>query len=227
MDLRALLRVMGLAAVVGSAVVAIGDRASGQSSSMFGAPGARQALSLQQNSPFFNLPEPPREIQLRDIITVIVDEKSQFISEGEVDRRKNANINAALQDWIKLDGFGITPAPQTNGDPRVRGQINSQYRAEAEVETRDALKFRVAATVVDVRPNGLLVLEAHREVGNNEERWEYSLSGVVRREDVLPNNTVLSEDIAELRVDKREAGHVRDGYRRGWFLRWLDTVAPF
>ena len=61
----------------------------------------------------------------------------------------------------------------------------------------------------------------------NEEIWEQSLSGIVRRDDVLPNNTVLSEDIAELRIMKREVGSVRDGYRRGWFLRILDRYQPF
>ena len=53
------------------------------------------------------------------------------------------------------------------------------------------------------------------------------MSGIVRREDVLPNNTILSEDVAELNIEKVETGHVRDGYKRGWLLRWLDNVGPF
>jgi flagellar L-ring protein precursor FlgH len=44
---------------------------------------------------------------------------------------------------------------------------------------------------------------------------------------VLPNNTIRSEQVAELRVSKRETGQVRDAYRRGWFLRWMDTFSPF
>lgn len=44
---------------------------------------------------------------------------------------------------------------------------------------------------------------------------------------MLPNNTVLSENVADLRVAKQERGHVRDGYRRGWFLEWLDKWQPF
>ena len=52
-------------------------------------------------------------------------------------------------------------------------------------------------------------------------------SGEIRPGDVLPTNTVLSENVAELSIHKREAGHVRDGYRRGWFTRWLDMLQPF
>ena len=44
---------------------------------------------------------------------------------------------------------------------------------------------------------------------------------------MLPNNTVISEKVAELSIDKREEGMARDGYRRGWLLQWLDKYQPF
>ena len=69
--------------------------------------------------------------------------------------------------------------------------------------------------MVDIRPNGNLVLEAHSYQQDNDEVIESSLTGLVRREDVLPNNTVFSQKIAELSVHKRETGHIRDAYRRG------------
>ncbi len=76
---------------------------------------------------------------------------------------------------------------------------------------RDGLKLRIPARVVDIRPNGHLVLEAHQTIRNNEEIWERSISGIVRPEDILPNNTVLSEDVAELQIFKTRA---RPGARR-------------
>ena len=89
------------------------------------------------------------------------------------------------------------------------------------------MKFRISARVVDIRPNGHLVLEAHETVHQNEDTWERSISGIIRPEDVLPNNTVLSEDIAELQIFKRERGHVRDGYRRGWLYLLIDKYGLF
>jgi len=187
----------------------------------------RQVLRLSNSSFLYQKLEPPPELKLNDLITVIVDEKSQLISEGEVNRRKNARYDAQLKSWLELDGLDVRPAEQPNGDPRANGTLDNQYQATSELETRDSLKFRVAARIVDVRPNGNLVLEAHRTIRNNEEVWEQSLTGVIRREDVLPNNTVLSEDIAELSVNKREIGGVRDGYRRGWLSRLYDRFSPF
>jgi flagellar L-ring protein precursor FlgH len=89
------------------------------------------------------------------------------------------------------------------------------------------MKFDITATVVDIRPNGTLVLEAHRKLVNSDEQWEYSLSGICRKEDILDGNVVLSKSIAELQVLKRELGSVRDGYRRGWLLRWWDEFRAF
>ena len=89
------------------------------------------------------------------------------------------------------------------------------------------LAFNIACYVADIRPNGNLVLEAHRVIRINEESWEVSLSGVYRREDIGPDNVVLSRNIVELKIDKRERGIVRDGYKRGWFLRWFDEFHPF
>ena len=130
--------------------------------------------------------------------------------------------------WIHLEGLkAVKPDQQNDGDQRVQGKLNQLYRSEAELETRESLKFEIAASVADIRPNGNLVLEAHRVIRVNDETWEYSLSGICRKEDVGPGLVVFSRDIAELSVQKRERGHVRDGYRRGWFTRWFDTLQPF
>jgi flagellar L-ring protein precursor FlgH len=205
----------------------VATSAAAQSSSLLGAPERREALTLETSSWSFIQVEPPREIRLHDLITVVVNERSQVIAEGEVDRRASSNINAQLQQWIELNGLSLQRAPQAQGDPQVQGKLDSQFRSEAGLEYRDAMKFYIAAEVVDIRPNGNLVLEAHRQVKFNHEVWEASLSGTIRTADVKPDNTVLSEDLAELRIDLRETGHVRDGFRRGWFLRFLDKVKPF
>jgi flagellar L-ring protein FlgH len=78
-----------------------------------------------------------------------------------------------------------------------------------------------------VLPNGTLVIEAHREIRNNEEDWLVSLSGICRREDIQPGNVILSKDIAQLKIDKREMGAIQDSYRRGWFTRFYDMFNPF
>ncbi len=188
--------------------------------------GLRRPMTLAEASWTYQPPEEPRELKLHDLIVVLVDEKTQVISEGEMDRRKKADGAFTLADWIVLDGLSVRPDPQSDGEPAIAGKMQSKYRAESELETRDSMKFRIACQVVDVRPNGNLLLEGRRAIRNNNDVWEMWLMGTVRPEDVLPNNTVLSENVADLRVIKRESGHVRDGYRRGFLMRFLDRFGP-
>jgi flagellar L-ring protein precursor FlgH len=203
--------------------------AKAQSGSLFrkDVPTTNRPLTLADTSFTYRAAEPPRTLKLNDIVTVIVLEKSQVTSEADLERRKTASLAAELKDWVELDGLSLKKAPQASGDPKVSGTLNGQVRAEADLETKDLMKFSIAARVVDIRPNGHLVLEAHQKFTINEEQWERSLSGIVRPDDVKPDNTVLSEDVAELMIDKRERGIVRDGYRRGWLFKWLDKYRAF
>ena len=186
----------------------------------------RRPMTLAEASWTYQPPAEPREMRLHDLIVVLVDEKTQVISEGEMDRRKKADGTFVLKDWIGLDGLSVRPDPQTDGEPAISGQMQSKYRAESELETRDSMKFSISCRVVGLRPNGNLLLEGRRTIRNNNDVWEMWLMGAVRPEDVLPNNTVLSENVADLRIIKRESGHVRDGYRRGFLMRFLDRFGP-
>lgn len=195
-----------------------------------GAGGPGVPLTLE-NTSYLYQPLPPeaqrRELKLHDYITVLVDYRASMNSEGNAESRKQANINAVLSDWIGFDGEDVFKAPQTRGDPRIAGSTNSQYRAESELELRDALTFRIAAEIVDIQPNGNLVIEAHQEIKINEEVWIQSLSGIVARRFINANNEVRSDHILHLSVDKREKGQVRDGYARGWLNRAFQRYKPF
>jgi len=208
-----------------------GVRATAQNSSIYSQQlplSDRQPLLLQEGSWTYIPPLPLREIKINDRVTVRVDELARMQAEGEVDRRKDATYDALLQDWVRLIGLNaVKPDAQSDGDQRIRGRLQQLYRAETDVETRESLALNIACTVADIRPNGDLVLEGHKQIRVNDNVWEVSLSGICRYEDVGPDNVVLSRNIADLMLEKRERGQVRDGYRRGWFLRWFDEFHPF
>jgi flagellar L-ring protein precursor FlgH len=182
-----------------------------------------------ENSSWTYIPAPkPREFLLHDYVWIRVNELSRTTSDGEMQRRRNLLYDALLSDWVVLDGLkSIKPSPQSDGDPRIRGTLNQLYRAEGELETSERLTLNIAAEIVDVLPNGNLVLESHKTVRTNDEVWEVSLSGSCRPEDISENNMILSERIVGLEIYKRESGHVYDSYKRGWFVRLLDRFSPF
>jgi flagellar L-ring protein precursor FlgH len=225
---RKIRRRLWVVAAPGVATLALSDLAFGQTSSLhkLGTVTA-QPLTLENTSFTYVKLEPPHEIKINDIVTIIVDYKTQHLSRGNLQRRKRSNMAAILERWIQFEGGNLAPTPMGLGTPSIEAQLNNQVQTQVQLDSGDTVKFHIAATVVDIRPNGNLVLEAHRRIENNEDTYEQRLSGIVRREDVLPNNTILSEDVAELNIEKVETGHVRDGYKRGWLLRWLDNVGPF
>lgn len=184
-------------------------------------------LSLAQSSWTYSPPPPIRKIQVNDIVTIRVDELAQVRAEGTADSRKNTLFDALLKDWISLNDGDLVPDPQSNGDPRVGGTVKQQYRADASLETRESLTLNIAARVVEIMPNGHLMLEASKTIWVNDNAWETSLSGICRPQDVAPDNVILSRDVIDLQVRKQERGHVRDGYRRGWFQRFFEELQPF
>tara|TARA_R110002049_G_scaffold72490_6_gene187374 strand:- start:54746 stop:55543 length:798 start_codon:yes stop_codon:yes gene_type:complete len=170
---------------------------------------------------------PVRIFRENDIVTIRVDEVTRMMAEGESESRKQTLFEAVLSDWISLSDFRLRPDAQAAGDPSVAGESNSRFRSESSVESRESMSFNIAATIVDIRPNGSLVLEARKNIRVNDNLWETALTGICRPEDIAPDNVVLSRDLIDLEILKEDRGHLRDGYKRGWFSRWFDRVQPF
>jgi flagellar L-ring protein FlgH len=221
-----------LASSVISAILS--SAAAAQDSSLMSAPplGPKQRAELNlDNSSFIYRKLPPesekRELQLNDIIVVLVDYKSALRSDGDANSKKTASINAVLSDWLKFDGKSIMPAAQAHGDPTIKGSLDSQFKTQADVKQNDALTFKIGAKVVDIQPNGNLVIEGHSQVQNSDEIWERSLSGIVRRQSIGPDRTVRGDDVADLSILIRKKGFVNDATNRGWLTKWYDGVKPF
>ncbi|WP_236621961.1 flagellar basal body L-ring protein FlgH [Novipirellula maiorica] len=168
-----------------------------------------------------------RTFQKNDIVTIRVDEVASVTATGAAENRKKTLYEAILTDWVRLTDFRLRPDPQGNGDPAVAGESESQFRSQASLKSREAMTFNIAATVVDIRPNGNLVVEARKTIRINDNLWETSLSGICRAQDIAPDNVILSRDLIDLEIRKEDQGHLRDGYKRGWFSRWFDRVQPF
>ena len=184
---------------------------------------------LPPTTSWYEIPvAPPREVKINDIITIRVDMAARTIAEGEVQRRKQGRYDAILNDWLVLNGLkSVKPAPQSDGDQRIQGNLNQLYRTTGELETTESLKFEIGTQVAAVLPNGNLVLEAHRRVVNNDEVWLVSLSCVCSRDSIQPGNFVLSKDVANLDISKKEHGQIRDSYKRGFVSKVLDLFSPF
>ena len=185
-------------------------------------------LVMEQGSLIRSMPARERPIGKHDIFTVRIEELSRFQSDGESERRKTSNYFATLLSWVRLNGLTkAEPTQQSGENPTIAGNLLQNRRAEGDIETTERLTINLAVEVVDIRPNGNLILEGQKEIRVNNEVWLAKISGVCRQEDIGVDRVILSQNIANLKIDRELKGFVRDSYRRGWFDRAFDRASPF
>lgn len=173
-------------------------------------------------------PSQTRTIKLHDIVSIRVDEASTSLALGNATSRKSTSYDAVLRDWVRLVGIDtVKPAPQADGDPRVQAIQNEVYRGDSTLRTNESMTTNIAAEVVDIRPNGLIVLSGTKKIIQNDNTFLFSLTGTCRSQDILPDNTVLSRNLINATINKQDQGHVRDGYSRGWLTLFLARIKPF
>lgn len=183
---------------------------------------------MQQSSLIYSAAPEARAFQMQDIIQVRVDETARTSSQGRNDQRKNVSFNAILNNWVRLNGLRKAEIDEmADGNPQVRGSLQETYRAENQLETTERLTLSIASRIVDIRPNGNLVIEGHKEVRINDQVWRVALHGTCRQQDIGRDNTITSDRVIDFRLEKLESGTTRDGYRRGWLKSAYDRWAPF
>jgi len=185
--------------------------------------------SLKEVS-FFYVPAPePHVLKKHDIVTVIVREESAFKSDGTTDVKRQNDIDAKLDAFIKLDlkNWAVQGLPSPATTPEIKGSAGRSFKGEASIDRSDSLTGRIAAEVLDVKPNGTLVLQGSKRIKTDDEEQQFILTGVCRATDVGADNTVLSTNLYDLALEKKHKGAVRDGTKRGWGVKLLDALNPF
>lgn len=173
----------------------------------------------------------PKTFNLHDHITIVVREESTTKSEADGSNDKEFKVGADLKEWLKFYHDGTLRIMPDEGiaatNPKVDVSMNREYSGEGEAATKDSFLTKITAEVIDIKPNGNLVLEAKRQVEHNDEKILLALTGTVAPANVSATNTVDSASVANLTVSKHTEGIARDGQKRGWLVRILEAINPF
>lgn len=171
-------------------------------------------------------PQQARQIRVHDIISIIVDEKSEVTLRSGFDRQRTANLKAELKEFMRIGKNGNLATAAEN-QPTIDTNLTSRMNSSGRVTNQEGIRYRIAATVVDVLPNGTIVLEARKSIRTDAEVWQFSLTGLLRSQDVRRDNTASSENIANLDIVKKRNGKVFDSTKRPWGIRLYDLLSPF
>lgn len=226
----------GLCAVLGAIVVcASAGAARGQSLFQRAAdeppPGAvvQPARSLYAVSLYAI--EPPRErvFAPNDLITIIVREDTRATRDQEVKEEKKYENTFSMLNRALLEQFLQLRLPtggQTLGDLDLANS-DAKFRGKGEYDRTDRIESRVTARVVEVKPNGTLLVEARTVLTTDQEVQTITLSGLCRGQDVTRDNTVLSTQLYGLNLNLQHEGQVRRATRKGLIPRVIETLFNF
>lgn len=191
-------------------------------------PETKKNAVLLHTSPFAVAQPDPEKIKVHDQITIIIRESKTATSDSKLEHKKDWKHEWELSKWLRFsDKHGIVPALFSQGNPAVALDYQNDYKGDGKYDRTDELTTRIQATVIDVKPNGTLVLQATKAIDIDDEGYAITLTGTCRGVDVTPTNTILSTQIADLRINVEHSGAVRDAARRGWLQRGLDFLRPF
>lgn len=168
----------------------------------------------------------PIVVKVHDIISILVDEKSSVTVDSRFNRNRTETLKAELKEFMRINEMGNL-APAALNSPKIDTQLQGRLQSTGQLADREGIQYRIAAIVVDIRPNGNLILEARKSIRTNRDVWEYRLTGEIRSKDVNRDNTALSENIANLNIVKHQRGKVYQSTKRPWGVVLYDWFFPF
>jgi len=201
---------------------------TGQGAGARGLSGYNQDHVSAREASWITVAKPrPRDVRVHDLITIVVNEVSKSSTKAKTKTERKNSIDTALEDWLKFTSGNLGADQQGGGTPKVKLSHTRKLDAKGDIDRQDTLTARIRAEVMDVLPNGNLVLEATHTVVTDDERTTITLTGMCSGKDIGADKTVLSSSLARLDLRKEHSGMTRDATKRGLIFGFLDWLAPF
>ena len=171
-------------------------------------------------------PTEPPTFKVNDLVTVIIRETAKYEADADLKSDSKYNVKSELEAFAQPVEGGLGPAAFRRGKPNIDYTYQTKSDNKADTSREDKFTTRITARIIDVKPNGLLVLEATGNFRHDDEVVRVTLTGTCRKEDVTADNSVLSTQLADKQIEVHTEGAVRDGARRGWLRRVVDALKP-
>jgi flagellar L-ring protein precursor FlgH len=156
-------------------------------------------------SPYSDMASDYKARNLNDLIVIQVVESTTAAEDGAVKSARTFSASSGIS------AFMGTPGP-TAGIQNIFSPSSSRtLNGQAQTSSDSALSTSLSGRVVDLLPNGFLVIEAVREMDMNNQHQTVIIHGVVRPGDIGPNNAVLSTAVSNLEVELKGHGVISDG----------------
>jgi flagellar L-ring protein precursor FlgH len=163
-----------------------------------------------------------KAVRLHDVVSIVVTESLAASTDGQVKNSRASNASSGLTAL-----FGKLKS--SNNLQNLLGMTAaSGLTAQGQSTTNSSLATTFGGEVVDVLPNGMLVVQATRQLTFSQQTQVIKLRGLVRPEDVSAQNQVLSTAMTDLELEVTGKGIVNDStYRQNPLVRFLEKLLVF
>jgi len=160
--------------------------------------------------------------QIGDILTVEITEASKVDNKAKRDLQKTVDRSTSFDGELGIDHV-LPSIPGFN----MSAQSSNTLSGKADFKDERSYEDSISVVVVDIQPNGNLVIMGVRDRNITGDIQMIEVSGIVRPSDVAFDNTIKSEQIANFRVVTKSKGISEPYNRPGWLGRVFDIIWPF
>lgn len=167
---------------------------------------------------------------LNDIVMIRVIENVSALGKANTKTSRDSSLDASIDNFfgapLNLNKNNFWGKNNTF-TPQVKGGMKDNFKGDGETTRQSKLDATISAKIVEILPNGNLVLESRKELVINRENQILVLKGIIRPEDIQPDNTVLSTKVADVKIYLVGDGIIGDKQGQGWLVRIIDKIWPF
>lgn len=165
--------------------------------------------------------EDRRARRVGDVITINIQERNTARSSQNSSLERSGAVDAQVSaiPFVPANNFAGTRATAS-------GRSSNTFEGKGETGSDAAFNGTIAVTVVDVLPNGNLVVSGEKQVGINQNVETLRFSGVINPATVLPGNQVSSTQVADARLEVRGRGDIDRAQTTGWLARFFLSFLP-
>lgn len=130
----------------------------------------------------------------------------------------------------KGGGVSITPpkaGPFAFNPDAASASSNSNFTGSGNASQTSTLSSTLSVTIAEVRPNGTALVRGQKRMLISQGNEWVQISGIVRLIDIDPDNTILSSQVADARIEYSGKGALQQASKQGWLGRIFNIISPF
>ncbi|MBN8828752.1 MAG: flagellar basal body L-ring protein FlgH [Sphingobacteriia bacterium] len=173
-----------------------------------------------------------RARRVGDIVKINIKIEDKANLDNKTEQKRNTNENLGMPNIFGFEKAVRSVLPKPGDQPvdlntatSIAGSNN--HSGEGKIARKETIQTQIAAMITQILPNGNLVINGKQEIRVNYELREIGVEGIARPEDISLDNSISSDQIAELRISYGGRGRISEIQQPRYGTQVLEILSPF